>query len=571
MRTAFLCLFAGCFATVLKGQTLYVSPDGGSETFSQLEPGSLKQLPQKIRHIRQQKQQPIVIYLKGGIYPMDQPLQLHWETDPRDSSIVLLASAPKERAVLSGGIVISNWTAASKGIYTARVPAGLSFRQLYVDGQLAVRARYPNRINDTDLGPYFRVARFDVPGQQVITAGKEIPVLTSYQGVEMVMNQHWYQSRVRIAGVERRKDSAVLRFREPEAPIFWGMTSFNMHLPDKPYYLENHLNFVDTANEWFLDEPTATLYYKPGPGRDIGQLSIVVPVLETLLQVGGSGARPLRNLTIQNIDFMYSSWLMPSRGGSIATQAAQQRQREDSSGTGLVQVQFASNLRIIGCRFAGAGAHGLVFSKGVQNSIVSGNHFEQISANGMVIDTDKKPFQPDSIHCTRNKISDNLIEAVGLHYTNGMGILASNVSRHTIEYNEIRNSRYMGMQIGNHYGDNLSRLRDNIIRHNNIHQVMLLHDDGGAIYTLSNQPGTKILRNWIHDYGKSIWADSYPVNGIFLDNNSSYIQVQDNVFSKLKMVDQLKENTGTTVHDNIFINNTSQDPEVKEQAGIRKR
>ena len=97
---------------------------------------------------------------------------------------------------------------------------------------------------------------------------------------------------------------------------------------------------------------------------------------------------------------------------------------------------------------------------------------------------------------------------------------------------------------------------------------MLLHDDGGAIYTLSNQKGTKIYNNWIHDYTKCEWADNYPVNGVFLDNNSAYIEVKDNVFSNLPNVDQLKENKGTNIHDNLFINNESQDEGIKKLAGI---
>jgi hypothetical protein len=140
-----------------------------------------------------------------------------------------------------------------------------------------------------------------------------------------------------------------------------------------------------------------------------------------------------------------------------------------------------------------------------------------------------------------------------------------------VENNEIRYGRYSGMQIGNHYGDNLSGIRDNLIRRNNIHHVMLLHDDGGAIYTLALQPGTKIIENWMHEFGRCPWADDYPINGIFLDNNSGYIRVQDNVFTNLNDVDRIKEqNAGNaTTRDNILVNNNSQNIDVKNNSGVR--
>ncbi|GHT71932.1 hypothetical protein AGMMS50239_41250 [Bacteroidia bacterium] len=150
-----------------------------------------------------------------------------------------------------------------------------------------------------------------------------------------------------------------------------------------------------------------------------------------------------------------------------------------------------------------------------------------------------------------------------------MGLLASCVSRLMVENNEIRYGPYSGMQIGNHYGENLSGMRDNVIRRNNIHHVMRLHDDGGAIYTLAVQPGTKITRNWLHDYEKAKWSDTFPTNGVFLDNSSGYIWVIDNVMTNLINVDLIKEQHAgnATTRDNLLLNNNTQDKEVKEESG----
>jgi hypothetical protein len=160
-----------------------------------------------------------------------------------------------------------------------------------------------------------------------------------------------------------------------------------------------------------------------------------------------------------------------------------------------------------------------------------------------------------------------------MNYTNGMGILASCVTRLIIEHNEIRYSRYGGLQVGNQYGEKVTALHDNRIRYNNVHHVMWLHDDSGGIYTLARQDGTRIYQNWVHDIVRGKWAGDYAVGAIYLDNNTSYITVENNVllspipFSVVQVNNQI--NDGIAAHDNIIRNNDTQNPEIMVSAGYQ--
>lgn len=563
-RYLFTILLCNVSFAAFSQTTLYVSPKGSGNAFSLQSPGSLEQVAGKLKTADKET----IVYLKGGTYDLSRTFLLE---DLSREHHITFSSAPGERAVISGGRKITEWKSAGKGIYKAKVPQGSPFRQLYVDGKMAVRARTPNREHAEDYGPYNRIQRFDEPNKTIRVLAAEIPAVKKQRQVELVINQHWYQSRVRIDSYTTDKDTGVITVQEPERKILFGMTGNKMLWPQKPYYLENALEFLDHENEWYLDKETQTLYFKPAAGKKIGRLEIVAPVVETLVQVSGTEARPLEHIMFRNIDFAYSNWLMPDTTGSILTQGAQLRGNAVAILPGLIQVEFARDFQLDSCTVYGAGANGIVFSRGVWNSKITGNHLHEISANAIVIDTYKKANPPQTLQCRDNLVAQNLIEHIGLHYTNGMGLIASCVSGLVIEHNEIRYGRYTGMQIGNHYGDKSSGTQDNLIRFNNIHHVMLLHDDGGAIYTLSNQKGTQIYKNWIHDYTKCKWADNYPVNGVFLDNNSAFIQVRDNVFTNLPDVDHLKENKGTKVHDNVFTNNESQDEGVKKGAGITRK
>ena len=548
-------------------QTLYVSADGTGNNFSKEQPGNIEGLNEKLKEVWKNSTGTVTVFFRGGEYQLNKTLEFTSKEAGSKKDSLILSGIRGEKAILSGGRKVTRWEKSGKGIFKAKVPEGTDFRQLYVNGKMAIRARTPNRENENDFGPYYRCLGFDKMNQSIKINATEISNWKDLATVEMVFNQHWYQSRVRIESFKTEKDTAFVTLKQPVKNQFFQMYP-SMLKANKAYYFENSLDFLDQDGEWFLDKTENMLYYKPNPQQDIQKTEIVFPVLETLVHINGEANNPVYNLTLKNLQIAYGNWTFPSRNGIIATQAVQGRGIND---IGIIQVEFADNFTAENCVVLGAGLHGVVFSKGVKNSQILFCHLDQISANGVVIDTYKKKFPPDSLFCKNNRLANNLIENIAMNYTNGMGLIASCVEGLVVENNEIRFCKYSGMQIGNHYGDNLSGMRDNLIRRNNIHHVMQLHDDGGAIYTLALQPGTRIIQNWIHDFGRCVWADEYPVNGVFLDNNSGYIRVQDNVFTNVTVDRRIREQDAgnATTRDNILDNNNTQSAEVKNQSGPR--
>jgi hypothetical protein len=562
-------VFATFFAQ--SQEILFVSAVGAGTTFSKEQPGNIEGLTSKLREVRSKHPGTIIVFFRGGEYLLNQSLTItNHETGTKKDSLILMG-IQGEKVTLSGGRKITQWEKSGKGIFKAKVPAGTDFRQLYVNGKMAVRARTPNRENNTDFGPYYRGLGFDLKNQTIKVNSAEIPKWNNRDDAELVFNQHWYQSRVRIEAIKTEKDTAYITPLLPARKHFFQLYA-SMLKPGKPYYFENALGFLDQGGEWYLDKVENVLYYMPVQGEDLQKTEVIYPVLETIVNVSGETTKPVFNLSLKNLRLAYTNWTTPSRDGLIATQAVQGRGYSALDDRAVIEVKFAVNFSVTNCEVIGAGFHGVVFSKGVKNSKIQYCHLDQICANGVVIDTYKKSFPVDSLICKNDRVADNLIENFGMNYTNGMALLASCVAGLVVENNEIRFGMYTGMQIGNHYGDNLSGMRDNLIRRNNIHHVMRLHDDGGAIYTLALQPGTKIIENWMHDFGRSSWADNYPVNGVFLDNNSGYIRVQDNVFTNLNAeIFHIKEQCAgnATTRDNVLDNNNTQNIEVKNESGVR--
>jgi hypothetical protein len=343
------------------------------------------------------------------------------------------------------------------------------------------------------------------------------------------------------------------------------------------YHWENSLSFLDQSGEWYQDKTNSVLYYKPYEGEDMNQLEIIYPSQDKLFEIAGTGTHPVYNVTLQNIEFACGNWSFPSQTGYVANQAAEAGSQMgytppflatlSSWKRGLVLVNYARNISIINCNIFGAGGEGIIFGSGVKKSNITACHFDRISGNAIRIDTMRIGFQQAAILCSENIIAHNLIENMGMSYTNGVGVFSSCSNRLTVENNEIRYGPYTGMQIGDQYGEADCDSKENLIRGNHVHHLMRIHDDGGGIYTLGRQRGTIISRNYVHDVKRGAWAGEWGPGGIYLDNYSSYITVEDNVLANNTISITQQTNEGIAAHDNYLINNVEKDPIIEAEAG----
>src|SRR5437588_12810237 len=126
MRVCALLLCA--LAAPLTGATLSVSTDGQS----------LPAARDAIRAIRRNgSTEPVTVLIHGGTYTLSETFVL----TPEDSDVTY-AACPGERPIFSGGQRITGWQKGKGSLWTA--PAPFYFRQMFVGGRRAQRARTPN-------------------------------------------------------------------------------------------------------------------------------------------------------------------------------------------------------------------------------------------------------------------------------------------------------------------------------------------------------------------------------------------------------------------------------------------
>ena len=92
----------------------------------------------------------IVVELADGVYPLTATLTFDDADSGTNGHTITWQAASGAHPVLSGGKPISGWAVSDSGknIWKAAVPGTFATRQLYVDGKIAIRARYKINLAD---------------------------------------------------------------------------------------------------------------------------------------------------------------------------------------------------------------------------------------------------------------------------------------------------------------------------------------------------------------------------------------------------------------------------------------
>jgi len=565
-------VWAAFFAFFARSADIWVSPSGrdnGPGTISQ-PLATIARAQQKARDLhevaRTYDYQPIRILLRGGTYCITKPVVLKSEDSGDRTNFVTFAAAPGETPVLSGGIEIHGWKRASAISGLPEVSAGkvwladvpkldgriLEFRQLWVNGSKAVRARSPNGENLTRLVGWNKTNQTAVI-PRVALAGVKDPA-----GLEMIIDQVWEIAVLRVKSIRPEGANAFLTFRQPESAI-----EFQHPWPpvvvkpsyQAPFFLANAIQFLDAPGEWCVRN--GKLYYWPRDGEDLSRVNVVAPAVETLVEIEGSRDEPVRNISFDGITFAHTTWLRPSQQGHVPLQACMpmiSAKKLSPKGmpyhpgldnlafidrpTGAVSVENARNVQFRNCTFEHLASAGLDVRSGTSNSAVEGCVFRDIGGNGIQFgkfsDTNVEthmPYNPTDERelCVNDRLANNLVTDCANEDWGGVGIVAGYVRGIRIEHNEVSDCSYTGISVGWGWTKMTNAMRDNVIHANHVRRVGTRMNDLAGIYTLSVQPGTIISENCVSDITPSRYVpDPEHWFYLYLDEGSSYITVRDN-------------------------------------------
>ncbi len=492
----------------------------------------------------------IDIILAGGTYSLSEGLTFSSADSGQNGFKVIYKNASGQTPVLDGGMEIKNWTLYDSGkrIYRASVSPGTKFRQLYINNGRAVRARTPNKGSSGSVDGYFTGGYIttEKPWRPVVDEEK-LRGINITDGVEMVMECHWMERRIHpiAASVSNGKVTLSLRPQEENFKIMNQQNQENV-----PYYFENSFGFLDQPGEWFLDSWAGYVYYIPPVGINPSTLKIVAPQVESLIKIfGESSKNQIHDVVFQGLTLINTNFTLPDEMGCLSGQAGVALANDNvnkNNVPGAVTMHNASRIELSGLKISNAGAHGIVADSDiVSNCNIHDCTIRKMAGGGIYLDL-------VSSESASNTICNNRIYSIGIDYTDIVGILAMRAPDTTIQNNTVEMAPYTGISVGWQWDDKDSEAKNITVLGNYISYVMLLHDDGGGIYTLGKIPGCRIENNYICNLYPSNVQGGYPIAGIYLDNGSSYKVIEKNIIKRCPIAVTAKNKP---VHDNTLSNN----------------
>ena len=127
------------------GQTLFVSSKGDDRNSGTEEQplATLKRAQEVVRACKQNG--PITVCLRQGTYYLNETLIFGAEDSGTKDAPIVYRAYEDEEVVVSGAESLDLiWEDAGDGLVKAKVPEGLDFDQLFINGEKMVRCRYPN-------------------------------------------------------------------------------------------------------------------------------------------------------------------------------------------------------------------------------------------------------------------------------------------------------------------------------------------------------------------------------------------------------------------------------------------
>ena len=596
-----------CSHWLLAGE-IWISPkgsdfnDGTRQSPKATLTSALRQAREWRRTENNRIQGGITIYMEGGTYAFHEPVFIRPEDSGTKESPTIIRSVGDEKVILSGGISINGWKKQGK-VWVADVPAfngrPLDFRQLWVNGKKAVRAR-----DVEDFEKMNRICSVDEKNEILYVPAVSIRRLIDNKGnlkakyAEMVLHQMWCVANLRIRSVEVQGDSAAIRFHQPESRIQfehpWPRPMVTTDGHNSAFYLTNARELQDVPGEWYHDIDARKVYYYPREGEKMQEAEVIVPAVETLVRVEGTLDRPVCHIRFEKITFSYTTWMRPSEKGHVPLQAGMyltdgyridpKMQRNylnhplDNQGwlgrpAAAVRVVAARQIDFERCRFEHLGSTGLDYEEAVQGGVVRGCLFRDIAGNGLLVGSFSPaahethlPYDPADRRevCTQQHINNCYFTEIGNEDWGCLAIAAGYVGDVNIEHNEISEVPYSGISLGWGWTQTVNCMRNNRVHANLIHHYAKHMYDVAGIYTLGSQPKSYVTENCVH----SIYKPGYvhdPNHWFYLytDEGSSFITVRDNWTEGEKYL-QNANGPG-----NVWENNGPKvDSVIRERAGL---
>ncbi len=513
---------------VMSEYDIMVSPDGDDNNAG-TESSPVKTFARAKELANEKDGESVTVWFREGTYFVE---KTSFTSEDREN--VLYRSYPYEEVVFTGAKAISGWTETEiNGVNAFVTDVEINseddyFRSLFKDNRRLSRSQYPKndvfKIADpaTDEGiPSEWNVEFFNHGLAFYAHKENVLDFANVKDVEVKVMHYWCDEHLPLHSVDTQ--TGRLEFTKPSAMTF---------RVDDNFIFENVKEALTLPGEWYLDRTEEKLYYIPEEGDTVDNTVLYAGVTEKILSFDNA-----KNIAFQGISFENTDW-NPVNGAFFNDVFDETHPLYENIELGgehpqaayevpaAINVVSSEGINFTDCRFENISYTAIKFSKASENCNITSCMFNEIGGNAVFIDGDfVVPATTKNIN-----VKDCHIGFYGRLFNNAIGILLTHAIDCELSNNEIHDGWYTGISVGWNWGyadnpTNNIQVKDNLIY--NIGNGWL--SDMGGIYTLGIQPDTVLSGNIIYNVGCDEGAYGYGGWGIYLDEGSSGITVENNL------------------------------------------
>jgi|688.fasta_scaffold16565_3 hypothetical protein len=551
--------FLGCIFSILtflsfqlpseKVKRFYIALDGNDQNTGTIEfPFAGFEAAKKAVKLEKQKESdvPIEVIVRGGVYYLNQTIEFSPEDSGTKSAPVIWKSADGEKVILSGGKRFSGkWIKNDKGIWYTNVPEAKgwkrevhvpekyakippnqwNFRELFVNGNRAIRARYPNK-NESNPFLYASSTLSSPLKVSVEKVNKSWGEAEDAQ-INIVPRWRFFNQWNDVVGVDLVNNHIDLGPRELHGEIN----------KDSWFWIEGVKDELDMPGEWFLDHQEGKLYYKPLKGENPNKSKIIAPYLNRIFYLKGDIEKKshVSNIYFQGFHFSHTTYTLGQIEPRVHTDAA-------------VVMENTQNCQLTNCHFNNIGGYALWFHLDSKNNVFDHNTVKNAGGGGVLLTGARLSYMDDTkiysqgenaskVFPILNRITRNIVEHCGQirYYGGGVHIDSRPASMAMEPGNYIAHNHFKDLSRNGIFA--FRNQGGNVVEFNEINDCMQKTIDGAAIHfaTMNRLSAPNyIVNNYLYDiWGYEQLPTGIPrrtlANGVFLDWATSNTTVKNNV------------------------------------------